>query len=180
MLGEGWAEPEPMSPNPTPRPPNLGPGPSDLPEDAVEQGPVCPLSSIVLGARTVPVGLATRGRPLLPFSGPGGVLATPRGLRALLGGLLPRAAGDLTGPSEPLLPLAASLPRQGGPLSATTGSQDPLRGLLWSGGWVRAMLPPHLLFSHVERGDRAQRSCTREHPCFSGPIKQLILCHPEG
>ena len=176
-----------MSPNPTPRPPNPGPGPPDLPEDAVEQGPVCLLSSIVLGARTVPVGLATRGQPrgrgdgpLLPFSGPGGVLAAPQGLRALHGGLLPRAAEALPGPSEPLLLLAASLPRQGGPLSTATGSQDPHGGLLWSGGQVWAMAPPPLLFGHVEEGDRTQRSGTREHPCFSGPIKLLILCHPEG
>lgn len=176
-----------MSPNPTPRHPNPGSGPPDLPKDAVEQGPVHPLSSIVLGARTVPVGLATRGQPrgrgdgpLLPFSGPGGVLAAPRGLGALHGGLLPRAAGALPGPSEPLLPLVASLPHQGGPLSATTGSQDLHRGLLWSGGRVWAMPPPPLLFGHVERGDRVQRSGTREHPYFSGPIKLLMLCRPEG
>ena len=169
----------PVSP-PHTQVPSAALGPPDLPEDAVQQGPVCPLSSIVLGGRTVPVGLATRGQcrghrawSLLPFSGPRWVLAALRGLRALWRGLFPRAAGVLPGPSEPLL-LAAPPPGQGKPLSTTTRSFDPPRGLL--GG---PMLLPPLLCGHVEGGDRAQRCSTREQPCLSEPIKLLMHCHPE-
>ena len=169
-----------MSPNLTPRPPSPAPAPPDLPKDAVEQGPVCPLSRIVLGGRTMPVGLATRGWPLLPVSSPGGVLAAPQGLGALREGLLPRAASALPGPSESLRPLAAPPPGQGEPLSTATGSRDPHRGLPGSGGRVWAMLPPHLLCGHAERGDGAQRCSTSVHSCLSGPIKLLMHPQPES
>lgn len=165
-----------MSPSPAWAPP-------DLPEDAVEQGPVGLLSSIVLGAGAMPMGLATRGWPggcrrwLLPFFCPRGVLAAPGGLGALDGGLRPRAASALLGPSEPRLSLAPP-PGQGLSLSTTLGSHNPHLWLLGTRGWVWAMLPLSLLCGHEERGDRAQRCSTREHPWLSKPVKRLM--HPES
>lgn len=149
--------------------------PPDLPEDAVEQGPVGLLSSIVPGDRAVSVGLATTGwpgggraRPLLSFSGPRGALAAPRGLGARDGCLPLRTPSTLPGPSESPV-LLAPLPGRELALSTTPGSHSLDRGL--PGVW--AALPPHRFCGHVGRADGAQRPSTREHPWFSGTIELL-------
>lgn len=156
--------------------------PPDLPEDAVEQGPVCLLGSIVLGARAVSVRLATTGWPggcracpLLPFSTPREALAAPWGLGARDGGLLLGATSTLPGPSESPV-LLAPPPGQGQALSTAPGSHSLHRRLL--GVW--ATLPLRLFCGHVERGDRTLRCSTREHPWFSGTIKLLTHPYPES
>lgn len=40
------------------------------------------------------------------------------------------------------------------------------------------MVPTYLFCGHVERGDKAQKCSTREHPWLSGPIN--LLMHPES
>lgn len=118
----------------------------------------------MVGGRTVPAGLAPRGRCrgcrgwlLRPVSCPGGALAAPGGLRALDGGLPPTAVGAFLGPSGPPL-LFAAPPGQGLPLNTTSGSFDPHRGLVGAGSKVWAMLPPHLLCGHVKTGQRGSEA----------------------